>query len=168
MEASSAEHVLERPSSPPQKDLAVLTLSDVARLQDQIMPLLERACEYSAGECVPDTVLHGLGMYDGNVRMHMLAMGDAERGITSIMICSVGVYPHKTPEGMRLAYKLDCLLTSGEDVKEWMPFEPRMDAWARSLGCVAVRIPRARRGWARLLTHWRRLSGDCCVLEREI
>lgn len=165
METSSAEHVLNGHAEP-RLGLALIGVNDLPRMWDQLEPLIARACEYSAGECVPQTVIHRMTAGD----WHMLALGDAESGdVSSVMVCAVADYPHQMPDGeWRLVRKLDCLLTSGADVKAWMPFEPRMDAWARSMGCVAVRIPRARVGWKRVLAHWTRLSGDCCVMEREI
>lgn len=138
--------------------------NDLRHVWDQVEPLLERACEYSAGEMTPEAVVHGLGVFDGMQRMQMLAL---HRGgvITSVMVTQVSQYP--TPEGPWVR-KLDCLLVSGRDVEEWMPFEDQMDTWARAMGCVAVRIPRARKGWVRVLAHWKRMTGDVCVMEREL
>lgn len=161
METSSAEQLLE----PVPLRLAVITINDMPHMWEQIAPLLERACEFSAGEMTPQSVLAGMGLYDGVERLRMLALGDAERGPTSILVASVTEYP--TPEGP-LVRKLELLLTSGENVDEWMPFEPQMDEMARQMGCVAVRITRARKGWVRKLPHWERRSGDYCVLERMI
>ena len=154
MGTSVAEPVL----APPRMQLGLITVNDLPRLWPQVEPLLKRACDYSAGEMMPAMVIDGMGARDGVVRLHMLALG-GER-VSSIMIVAVNVYPQGP--------KLDCLLTSGEGVDDWLPFEPQMDEWARSLGCVAVRIPRARKGWARVLNHWRKISGACYVLERDI
>lgn len=162
MEASSAIDVLERK---PELKLAVVTINDMPDLWPQIEPLLARACDYTAEEMTPASVLHGMGLHDGVVRLHMLALGDEERGITSIMVAAVCEYPTKEGPWVR---KFDLLATSGENVSEWMPFEEQMDALARKAGCISVRIPRARRGWVKVLPHWQRRSGDCCVLEREI
>lgn len=157
MEASSAEHVLNgHAETRPNLELILLDLNQLPHVWDQVLPLLQRACDYSAGEFTPETVVMGMGP-EGSLRMLALV---TDEGVHSIMIVTISIHPN--------GRKLDCLLTSGEDVDEWMPFEPRMDEWARSLGCIAVRIPRARKGWTRVLSHWAKLSGACYVLEREI
>ena len=156
METHREEHVL----SAPKLRLALLTINDLPRVWEQVEPLLVRACEYSAGEMTPLWVLDGMGARDGIVRLHMLAIADEDENVTSIMVVAVNIYPQ--------GRKLDCILTSGENVEEWMPEEARMAAWARSQGCVAVRIPRARKGWTRVLSHWRKLSGATYVMELEI
>lgn len=141
----------------PQLQLALLDINDVARAWEQIAPLLQTACEFSNGEFTPEVVLAGMGLHDGVERLKMLAIADGER-ITSIMVVCIGL----APSGKK---SLECILTAGQDVKAWMPFEPMMDEWAREQGCVCVRIPRARKGWLKALSHWR-IGGY--VLEREL
>lgn len=144
----------------PDLRLTRLTANDLPHVWEQVRPLLERACEYSAGEFTPESVVDAMGARDGTAWLHMLAIVRDARAVTSIMLVMVNNYP--------AGRKLDCVLVSGERVEEWMPFEPQMDAWARELGCVAVRIPRARKGWLRVLSHWARKSGDVCVMERDL
>lgn len=140
----------------PTLTLIGVDINQLPAVWEKMRPLLERACEYSADEFTPASVVHGMGPEGG---LRMLALVD-EHGFKAIMVVTLSILPK--------GRSLDCLLTSGEDVEEWMPFEPQMDEWARELGCVCVRIPRARKGWTRKLPHWQRRSGDCCVLEREI
>lgn len=154
METSSTEHVLERPS---RLTLTLLSINDVARVFDQVEPLLARACEHSNGEFTPQIVLAGLGLHDGIERLKLLALVDGDE-IIALMVVTVT----RAPTG-KLA--LECLLTAGEDVSAWMPFEPMMDEWARAQGISTIRIPRARKGWQKVLKHWK-LGGH--VLEREI
>lgn len=143
--------------------LVVLTVNDMPRVWDEIEPLLERACEFSAGEMTPAGVLDGLGLWGGVYGLYMLGM--EERGaIRSVMVAEVKRFPQ--PHGPPVL-KFNILLAGGRDVDAWLPFENEMDRFAQSLGCVAVRIERARKGWTRKFPHWRRLTGDVCVMERE-
>lgn len=144
--------------------LALIRVNDLRDVWDVLEPLIERMCAHSAGEFTPQAVLAGLGLYDGVQRLHMLGLvkGNA---LIAAMATAVNQYPTREGPWVR---KLDCLLVSGADVAEWMPHEPEMDEWARSLGCVAVRIPRARKGWLRVMAHWTKLSGDTVVMERAI
>lgn len=153
MEASAAERLV----AAPELSLRLFSINDMPRVWEQIEPLLARACEFSGGEFTPEIVLAGLGLHDGVERLKLLALTDGDE-ITSLMVVTIS----QAPTGKRA---LDCLLTAGEDVRAWMPFEPAMDEWARSLGCASVRIPRGRKGWLKALSHWR-VSGY--VLERAI
>lgn len=137
--------------------LTLLNVNDLPRLWVQLEPLLERACEFSGGDFTPDIVLAGTGLHDGVERLQILALAHGET-IESIMVTCVS----RAPSGKQ---SLECLLTAGHDIAAWLPFEPLMDEWARSLDCTIVRIPRGRKGWLKALSHWR-IGGY--VLEREI
>lgn len=141
-----------------------IVLRDLPFMWEHVEPMIARACAYSAGEMTPAAVLGGLGFYDGVERLQLLVLTRGNE-LLAAMITQVTQYP--TPEGPWVR-KLDCLLVSGADIETWMPFEDQMDAWARGMGCVAVRIPRARKGWVRVLAHWTRKTGDVCVMEREL
>lgn len=140
-----------------QMELRLFSINDMPHVWDQVEPLLQIACEHTAGEFTPNIVLAGMGLNDGVEILKMLALTEGDR-VSSIMVVCLSV----APNGKK---SLECLLTAGEDVRSWMPFEPQMDEWARSLGCAVVRIPRGRKGWLKALPHWR-IAGY--VLEREL
>lgn len=144
--------------------LVSFAADDLPRCWDQLGPLLERACDYTAEEITVQSVLSGMGIDDGVQRLHLLGVAKGSV-LTSVMGVQVSMYPTKAGPWVR---KLDCLFVSGRDVDEWLPFLPDLTAWAREAGCVSVRIPRARKGWLRVLPGWQRKSGDTCVMELEI
>jgi hypothetical protein len=113
-----------------------ITLKDIA-------PLLEKACEWSNGEFTPAGVVQGI--VEG--RFTLLALADD--AIRSIMVVMPTVKTYG--DGSTL---LECLLVAGEDMKLWTPFEPELDALARSAGASALRMI-GRKGLLKMLPHWR-------------
>lgn len=155
METHRAEQLL---SDKPALRLAVIDVNALSRMWDDVLPLLEEACAHSGGEMTPALVATGMGAFDGIERYRMLAMVDDSETPRAVMIVQIV----ETGTGGR---RLECVIVSGADVSSWMPFEPKMDEWARSFGCTKVRIPMGRKGWIKRLSHWR-LAGY--VLERDI
>lgn len=42
----------------------------------------------------------------------------------------------------------------GRDMRNWLGVLDEIEAWAKSQGCNAMRIPQARKGWARMLPDY--------------
>lgn len=133
-----------------------LTLGEVGvnalpTLWADIESLLTEACSWSAGAFTPQSVVDA--MMAG--RLQMLALADAR--VRSIMVVSIELFP----SGLKV---LECLLTSGQDMKDWLPYEPELDDLAKGLGCARVRAV-GRKGLAKALPHWKMIG---VMLERDI
>ena len=154
MEAHSEEHVLSRES---ELKLIALSVNDLPRVWDLIEPELIRACEESRGEFTVPGILHNMGLHDGIERWRLLALV-RDDDVQAVMVVCVTL----RGDGKRI---MDCLLAGGENAGDWIKVDPEFDAFAKHNGCTAVRIPCARKGWAKKLPHWK-IRGH--VMEREI
>ncbi len=154
METHSAERVLEPPLRPRLFDFGV---NDLPHVWDALEPMLAKACDESRGQFTIPGILSNMGLHDGVERWRLLAIerGGAVQAVMVVCITALG-------DGKRV---LDCLLAGGENAKDWPAVDEEFDAFARSCGCVRVRIPCARKGWLKALPHWK-IVGH--VLEREI
>lgn len=115
------------------------------------MHLVERACNESDGEITLNDVLANLEHWP----ILVLVRESKPQAVMVVAIVQRG-------DGQR---RLDCLLASGHDAYEWPEVDDQLDAFAREFGCSSIRIPRARKGWLKVLKHWD-LRGY--VLDREI
>lgn len=151
-----SEHVLNGHSEPA-PFLVSLGVNDLPNVWDAIEPLLSKACAESRGEFTVPGILHNMGINDGVEMWRLLAIvrGDEVQAVMVVCVTQMG-------DGSRV---LDCLLAGGDRAKDWPAVDPEFDAYARSYGCSRVRIPCARKGWAKTLPHWK-IRGYC--LERNI
>lgn len=156
MEASITEHVLNGHSEPA-PFLVSLGVNDLPNVWDAIEPLLSKACAESRGEFTIPGILHNMGLNDGVEMWRLLAIvrGDEVQAVMVVCVTLRG-------DGRRT---LDCLLAGGDRASDWPKVDPEFDAFARQNGCTSVRIPCARKGWAKTLPHWK-IRGY--VMEREI
>jgi hypothetical protein len=134
-------------------DEPVLVLIEPHMLQagwPHIGPMLEQACADSRGQFNVATILANLENWP--------ILGIVKGGkLQAVMVtCIVQL------EGRRV---LDCLLATGDQAKQWPAVDDAFDDFARQFGCSSVRIPCARKGWAKALPHWRIVG---YVMEREI
>lgn len=53
----------------------------------------------------------------------------------------------------------------GDDMKQWLGLLDEVERWAKTEGCVAMRVPQARKGWMRALPDYA-VTG--VILERDI
>lgn len=145
----SVEHVLSdyRPIVP---RLVHVALPMLREAWPHIEPHLIKACDESRGEFTPARILANLEHWD----ILAIIRGDAVQAVMVTCISQAG--ERRT---------LDCLLASGDNAKEWPLVDEQFDAFALAHGCTSVRIPCARKGWAKALPHWK-IRGY--VMEREI
>ena len=151
METHSPEHVLEREAPAP--FLVHIAPGIMQQAWPVIEPLLAKACDESRGEFTLRTILENLEHWP----MLAIVSGDA---VQAVMVTCITI----RADGSRV---LDCLLASGDHAADWPLVDEEFDDFARGFGCVAVRIPRARKGWLKALPHWK-LTGQFVTLEREI
>lgn len=147
MAADGTEHVLSEPR------LYHVQPHELPRAWPLIEPILAKACEESRGDFSLQRILANLEHWP------ILVLTRGEK-VQAVMVTCVTV----KADGKRV---LDCLIAGGEDASEWPAVDDDFDAFARALGCEAVRIPFARKGWLKALPHWR-LVATGYVLERAI
>lgn len=155
MEASSAEHVLsERPDR--ELHLVSLGVNDLPHVWERVEPILARACAESRGEFSLPQILAEMGIHDGVERWRLLVLLADSQPQAVMVVCI-------TQRGEDRV--LDCLLAGGERSRDWPKVDDEFDAFARANGCSRVRVPCARKGWAKTLPHWK-IRGY--VMEREV
>ena len=130
-----------------------LAPNDLPDVWEAILPLIERACQYTDDELAPEMIVDGV--LTG--KMQLLCLHDGAKP-HSIMV-TMGVRPACAP-----APRLEAIAVSGSDPDAWMPFEKEMDALALAMGCDRVRI-KGRPGWGRKLQHWK---VKALIMERRI
>ena len=156
METDSQEHVLSDNYRPIVPELIAIGVNDLPVAWPHIEPMLRKACEESRGEFTVEQVLSEMGLENGVERWKLLAI-IRDKTVQAVMVVCL------TQNGERRS--LDCLLASGDNAKEWPLVDEQFDAFALAHGCTSVRIPCARKGWAKALPHWR-IVGYC--MSREI
>ena len=151
METSSTEQLLSEHAPAP--FLIHIEPQMMPQAWPVIEPILAKACAESAGEFTLNRILQSLEHWP------ILAI---VRGadVQAVMVTCISI----RADGARV---LDCLLASGDHASDWPLVDDEFDDFARGFGCVAVRIPRARKGWLKALPHWK-LTGQFVTLEREI
>lgn len=115
-----------------------------------IEPILQKACEEARGEFSINAILANIEHWP----ILAIARGN---DVQAVMVTCVTQLANKRV--------LDCLLAGGEGARDWPQVDDEFDAFARQLGCEAVRIPCARKGWLKTLPHYK-IRGY--VLERQI
>ncbi len=150
MEKSSAEQLLSEPASAP--FLVHIEPQMMPQAWPVIEPILAKACAESAGEFTLNRILQSLEHWP------ILAIVRGDR-VQAVMVTCL------TREEDRMV--LDCLLAGGDGASDWPLVDSEFDTFARGFGCAAVRIPLARKGWLKVLPHWR-LVATGYRLEREI
>jgi hypothetical protein len=104
----------------------------------ELWPLLEPAAKRSANK--PDVLADLLAQ-----RTQLWAVYEDGKPVAAIVTKIIPAEPEKK-----------CLLwlIGGCRAAEWLPdFMPKCEAWARSLGCVAIWAS-GRKGWDRLIRKW--------------
>lgn len=130
--------------------LGEIEINALRTVWSDVEPLLAEACSYSNGAYTPKGVVDE--MAEG--RFRMIALADDH--VRAIMVVCVEKYP-----GLNV---LLCVLASGENLKDWIPYEQDLDDFGRTYGCARVRMI-GRKGLAKMLPHWRLTA---IMLEREI
>lgn len=134
----------------PRLTLVVLAPEHLPRVWSVIEPLLKRACDESRGEFTIERIVANLENWP------ILAI--SRDGVPqAVMVTCIVQMEHERV--------LHCLLASGDHAKEWPLVDDQFDEFARGFGCTRVRIPCARKGWAKALPHWKIVG---YVMEREI
>lgn len=136
--------------------LHVVTVNDLPRVWDFIAPVLTKACADSQGEFTPEAILAAMGVHDGVERMRLLVL---ERGDVQAVM---GVCVTARADGTRI---MECVLAGGADAREWPDVDEQIDEIAREWGCTKLRIPCARKGWHKVLPHWKLVG---YVMERSV
>lgn len=149
METHGSEHVLNGHDEPA-PCLVHIAPQMMPEAWPAIAPLLERACAESRGEFTINRILANLE----NWPVLAIVKGEA---VQAVMVTCITQYEDKRV--------MDCLLASGDQAKEWPAVDEAFDAFARGFGCSVLRIPCARKGWAKTLSHWK-IRGY--VMERAI
>lgn len=126
--------------------LDLLNVNDLPTRWDSVEPLVERACAASHGEFTSEIVLFYLGLFDGIERGKLFVLMREETP-QAVMLVSIA----QRIDGTRI---LECLLASGESARQWPAVDPVLDAYAADWGCSIIRVPCARKGWLKTLTHW--------------
>lgn len=136
--------------------LVEISINDLPNVWGAIEPVLRKACEASREQFTVERVLAEMGLHDGVERWKLLAIinGDDVQAVMAVCITLRGA-----------ERVLDCVLAGGDHAKEWPLVDDQFDELARDWGCASVRIPHARKGWAKSLPHWR-VTGY--VMEREV
>lgn len=153
MEASSAEHVLSREDAPGHYQLIELFYPDLPQAWPHIGPMIEMACEQSHGAFDAQSVV--LGVRSGEYIL--LAVTDDEARLVCVLVCAVG----RLPTGTTV---FEVLLAGGHSMKDWLPYEHKLDDFARARGCTRLRAI-GRKSLLKRLPEWRLLG---VMLEREL
>jgi hypothetical protein len=117
--------------------------NELPALAPEIMPLIERACEFSNGELEPRSVL--IGICDGLYGLLGIVTDEGEH--VAVMVTEIVAYP----TGERVMW---CKAAGGRDVEAWVQFDAELDAVAKYFDCARLRMF-GRKGWTKKLPHWR-------------
>lgn len=119
--------------------------------QEEIFPLIEKACSYSKGQFSLQGVVDGV--LSGRYRMLAYLADDQVVSIAVLHVCQFDT-------GLRV---MEILLASGEQLRDWRAFQPQVRAYAEQQGCGRFRMI-GREGLQRMLPDWKRVA---VVLEME-
>jgi hypothetical protein len=119
--------------------------------QEEIFPLIEKACAYSKGQFSLQGVVDGV--LSGRYRMLAYLADDQVVSIAVLHVCQFDT-------GLRV---MEILLASGNSLRDWTHFEPQVEAYAKAQGCSRFRMI-GRDGLQRMLPSYKRVA---VVLEKE-
>jgi|TARA_Y100000310_G_C20475682_1_gene712277 hypothetical protein len=115
--------------------------SDVSYVWDDVVPLLDKALQYSEGEMTSDDLAPHLD--NENLRMWVAMKGNE---IIACMVTEVIEYPRK---------KIVRVITlAGKDMDLWYDFLPLVEGYAVKQGCSALEAW-TRKGMTRKLKDWK-------------
>jgi hypothetical protein len=104
-----------------------------------LLPLIERAMEYSQGEYSLDDVIDGVL----DKKMQLWGVVDGEAGIVGAAITRVIQAPGLTT--------LQIMYVGGTDMREWGPsFDATLNDFGKTQGCTRLQAC-GRHGWAKAL-----------------